>query len=418
MVNIKRYCEIVNNFFNEMQINEIARETKFMKRLRKILPFEFLKSSMTMSLHGLPSLEELSSIFSKTGNIVSKQAIHTKVNSAGVAFSEKVLEGLISTIFECRTTAASIGDAIKHIIVVDSTRTGNARKKANVGKLQTVVDVLSKQIRSFKFTPENKNDQSYKDYLEFSDRGTLCISDLGYFSTKSLATIKQSSGLFLCRCSRRVGIKETSGAKVNLANLLEKSTSDVIDIEVNVGNEHKVSCRLIATKLNEEQQKKRDEHMERKLRRDSRWPKTRSELDNWNIFITNLPSTYSPRCCYNLYAMRWQIELMFKSMKSAGLKIEDGGITSLDKVMLHMKLIVLTLVTYIISISDGVEHISLNKALKRIHIELYELITKLGKWTLQRIVNVLEVLKKFARTSCNEGRPSTIQILRQVKFYA
>ena len=86
---------------------------------------------------------------------------------------------------------------------------------------------------------------------------------------------------------------------------------------VNLGKHEKFSCRLIAIRLSEEAYEKRMRNFDSKQRRRQiKIGEKKDVLNEWNLFVTNLPETIKAEQINELYFLRWQIELFFKALKS------------------------------------------------------------------------------------------------------
>ncbi|MCP4458818.1 MAG: transposase [Cytophagales bacterium] len=84
-----------------------------------------------------------------------------------------------------------------------------------------------------------------------------------------------------------------------------------MDLEVYIGNEIKHPVRLIAHKLDEKQTNKRVNKTRGKKRKALEKGEPMSQL---NVFVTNVPASIcSAQQLYELYTIRWQIELIFKT---------------------------------------------------------------------------------------------------------
>jgi RNA recognition motif-containing protein len=76
-------------------------------------------------------------------------------------------------------------------------------------------------------------------------------------------------------------------------------------------------CRLVAIKLDEESFSKRVRNLLEKKRKSPRVKvKINDILNKWTIFVTNLNTKVKPEDLLKLYSSRWQIELLFKAMKT------------------------------------------------------------------------------------------------------
>ncbi|MCP4134386.1 MAG: hypothetical protein GY754_25660, partial [bacterium] len=104
---------------DEEQINEIARETGFMKRKRVIQPFEFILSLVFHTAIKIPvSLRDIVSLIDKN---VSRTAIHKKFTENSSLFFRKCLEYLTRQNVQSNKIESPLLDKFNNIVLADST---------------------------------------------------------------------------------------------------------------------------------------------------------------------------------------------------------------------------------------------------------------------------------------------------------
>jgi Transposase DDE domain len=147
----------------------------------------------------------------------------------------------------------------------------------------------------------------------------LQLADLGYFSLNKFARWSRQGVYWLSRFTSGTVIRNAQGRRLDLHRLLQAAQSDV-DVEVVLGGEEKVKCRLIARRVPAEVAELRRARLKKKSERRGDRPSPVSlALADWNILVTNLPrKLMSVTEAIALYRLRWQIELVFKLWKSQG----------------------------------------------------------------------------------------------------
>lgn len=148
---------------------------------------------------------------------------------------------------------------------------------------------------------------------------TLLIRDLGYFGPQSFNELSQRDIYFISRAKSQWNfyIKEdgvlnpltTSGIIQKLNGQKEK----YLDLDVYVGKQALAPVRLVANLLTEEQAQERlkKKAANRKLGGDA------LESIGLNLFVTNVErEKCDALAIYDLYTLRWQVELIFKTWKS------------------------------------------------------------------------------------------------------
>jgi len=79
-----------------------------------------------------------------------------------------------------------------------------------------------------------------------------------------------------------------------------------------------VRCRLICLRVSEQVANERRRRLLKKARKKGRTPSnTHLALCDWTLLVTNVAETILPvEMAWRLYSLRWQIELLFKQLKS------------------------------------------------------------------------------------------------------
>lgn len=161
-------------------------------------------------------------------------------------------------------------------------------------------------------------------------KGSLRISDLGYFNVAVFATMVTAGEHFLSRLQYGTHVLLTGGEAVDLLPWLEKQRGPFIDQSILLGEAQRLGCRLIAWRLPEEQANLRRQKLRRdtKEKRGSEPCAGRLAWCDWTILVTSLPlEMLTPKEAVVLYRARWQVELLFKRWKSQGLTAELSGST-------------------------------------------------------------------------------------------
>ena len=194
--------------------------------------------------------------------------------------------------------------------------------------------------------------------------------------------------------------------KFDLRTFLSKVEETQLELPIFLGA-FKFPCRLVAIKLPEEAHQKRLKNLKEKHRKDPRSKDNPSDLLNqWTIFVTNLPHSVSPETLLNLYGARWQIELFFKMMKTfLNLrKIHDTN-QSRASISLYISLIAVTLLSSIAMTLKSKE-ISLHKAAS-IFVKNVRVFFDIIRNAQCAISWMRNLLSKFALKESRPNRPST-----------
>jgi IS4 transposase len=148
----------------------------------------------------------------------------------------------------------------------------------------------------------------------------LLIRDLGYFAPKVLKEINRRDIYFISRAKSqwrfyiKQGNKQIVLTTQDIINKLKNQKEKYLDIEVVVGAEARTPVRLIANLLSDEQTAKR---LKKKTENRGKPGKDAQEGVCLNLFVTNIAKDKcEASTIYQLYTLRWKIELIFKTWKS------------------------------------------------------------------------------------------------------
>jgi hypothetical protein len=316
--------------FCEKSINELAIETKFMKRFSgKITPLEFLTLVVFGASNGYTSYNDLAFRQEAHGGAsVTRQAIAQRFTAACQAFFEKILMRMTSNksgVTNEISLAKSGG--YKRIIVQDSTvirlpmhlfknfsGVSNGTSKVCNARIQAVIDLLSGQFLFFSIDAYSKNDLVASPELELQE-GDLILRDRGYLIYDEFERHIEAKADCIFRHKHKLIYRDVkTDEKIDLTQLLE--THGELDMEVLLNNPQRTRVRLVAAPVNEETANLR----RMKLRNDQKGHNPSAEnlkLMSWTIFITTITKeTADFKQLHKTYAIRWRIEMIFKSWKS------------------------------------------------------------------------------------------------------
>jgi hypothetical protein len=266
-----------------------------------------------------------------SGFTVSKQAVENRMNFETSTMARMVLENEIrKSIFARQSKKKGTKSKFSSIKVEDSTvinlpqelavafpgnvSLGKKKSQIKIHALYNQTENIFHFLNLHSFTT---NDQSLaRVALDHVHPGDLILRDMGFLVLDILSEIDKNGGFFISRKHPVIKALDVgSGKELALVRLLRQKR--FLDQEVLLGKAQKVKMRLIAIPL----PKDRASARRRKARRDRdkrlNHDKNYYELLGYLIFITNIPQT---KCTVeeikDLYGLRWQIEIIFKSWKS------------------------------------------------------------------------------------------------------
>jgi hypothetical protein len=332
---------MLTDFFASDDIEATARRTGFVQRTSKMTGKLFL-ALVTFGVwsEAETTLVQLAAKVTQLGQQVdiSPEAIHQRMNQKAMAFLQDMLRQALAKVQGLEQVCdEGLFPAFTKVYIADSTGfelpealhktfpgAGGSAAKAGA-KIQAVWDYKSSVFGHFALTPWNIPDQRYIDQVvALAYTGVLFIFDLGYFKVKALANIAMAGAYFFCRLNHQTNLYETvagHACPVKLAAFLTtvEHTRPLLEKAVSLGAKECVASRLIAVRMPEaivtERRRIARKHAKKKGYTPSQ---AHLALLAWNLFITNVPHTiWKTETIVNVYPLRWQIELIFKSWKSA-----------------------------------------------------------------------------------------------------
>lgn len=307
------------------------------KRERELSGFDFF----VLLVFGLVSSTSpsLGSLVSLLNYRISKQALNKWYTKEAVRFFQKIFSYICRIKFD-NSLPISVLSYFSSLLVCDSTwwelfasseledafkKFGGSHSKNPQCKLQLVFDYSTGSIEQFELDKSTKDDTRMGDkLLELLQCKSLILVDLGYFSLKFFHKVAAKGAFFISRFRYETNIYDDKKKKLDLLAILDDTTEEQVELDVLVGVEDKLDlrCRVIAEKLPRHIQEKRKENYRTQCRKAGRKPQERHlQLLSWNLFFTNIPEKIMPASLILIvYTIRWQIELIFKTLKSV-LKI-------------------------------------------------------------------------------------------------
>lgn len=288
-----------------------------------------------------PSLEQHAfSIGSDSAIKVTKQAVAKRFNDKAVKFILKLFETFLAHKINSYHLSTAYGNLFSAIRIMDSTEFKLPENMASsfpgydgdgtssCAAIQFEYEILSKEIKCMTLTHARESDKSYADNrMKDIKPSELIVRDLGYYSLDSYDKIEAQGAFYISRLKSQANIYEKTEEGYQrllpqeLIRRIKKSKRVYFDQTVYIGAETKKKVRLMAWLLDEPAQQRR---LQRKQNRKGK-NKITAEDKVWsqlNVFITNVDAeSLSVEQAYNLYRVRWQVELVFKTWKSI-LKID------------------------------------------------------------------------------------------------
>ena len=326
------------NHFNPEEIEQLARNKKFVQRDSKLNGTTFLSLIIfnSNSLHD-ESLNDLTIALHKNHGVdISKQGLDDRFNAKAVQFLTAALENLLRQQLAEKISFRNCIE-FRRILIKDSVcfqideslaehypGSGGSGSKANV-RIQFEYDLLDGKIIDLSLNAFNDQDARNSVLtLDVVNDGDLIVRDLAYMHLESLQGIVKKIGHFLCRLNTQAKVyQEQDGEMVTLdfsgiVKAMRQHNIRQIEETVFIGKDQELRVRLFIYLLPgavyNERIRKANLSAKNKGRQLNKEYKARAGL---NLFITSAPEELiSIETAWQIYTLRWQVELTFKVWKS------------------------------------------------------------------------------------------------------
>lgn len=277
-------------------------------------------------------------MFEQSGNDISKVGIHKRFNESAVNFFKTVLSQLLSgfTDSTCKNkcispfSAVNIKDSSKFRLSKNLAEQfpsyGSYGKKSALMNIQYEYDLISGTWKTLEFTQARRNDQlDSKETRNDIIPGSLNIRDLGYVTMGYLQSVLFKDAYFLNRLPKTniyTLDKNEEWLQIDwkeIDNKIKKYNLGQLELEVYIGKKEKLKSRLVIFPMP-------DNVVKERLRVAKQGGKRKKGYQlsdeyrikaHYNIFITNVSQDIiSTSEIKQVYSLRWQIELVFKTWKS------------------------------------------------------------------------------------------------------
>lgn len=333
-------------------LQELAKKVGFVQRTSKYQAKDLIALCVWLSQKvASTSLTQLCSCLeSSTGVLISPEGLNQRFNPSAVKLLQHIFTSLLTQkLYNSHVLPHRYASQFQRIRILDSTTfqlpdvfasayqgSGGSSHTAGV-KIQLEYDLLSGQFLHVHSGPGKQNDRTYgSTCLQTVQTGDLCIRDLGYFDLEDLHQMGERGAYYISRLKLNTRIYIRNPNPEYFKNGLVKKQTEYIQLDmeeimhqlkpeqtyeisgVYIGQNQKLPTRVIIHRLTEEQTQKRWENQALKEKKKGIVMKERSKrLSAINVYITNASVKDVPMGhVHDLYSLRWQIELLFKTWKS------------------------------------------------------------------------------------------------------
>lgn len=318
----------LHDFFSNETIQTTATQTGAFERKRKLTPLAFTVALGFLKADTIAYSDIAADIQLATGEKISAQAISDKVKKSEAMFKTLVATAIARSKSLPTTERFKIA-GVADILVGDASTialrnslqtifpgTGGNGPKASV-KLHGLFNLTTSQMPYLALTEGTRSDQTTKeDHIAISKEGDLLTRDLGYFELDDLQKLKNNRRFFISRIPLKIRhFAESSGEPLDIWDVLASTKGYLFERTLMLGEENFLT-RVIALRLPRKKWRTRL----KELRKEKGRQLTRREetQTKWNLLTTNLSTEQaSAETIQKLYELRWQIELLWKALKTS-----------------------------------------------------------------------------------------------------
>lgn len=294
----------------EARVNALAYQSAAFSRRREIeSPSQLLQLLLTWAV-AERSLRETAALAAEAEMAdVSDVALMKRFARAG-----KWLGALLAE-------AMDVGMAKRpamRVRVVDATAIQRRGSRGTDARLHLSLDLGTNCFEAVELT-ESKGAESTERFTFTT--GELVLADRGYARRGDLAAVARQGAHFIVRLPwSNVPLERADGSSFDLFEALgslAEAEPGEFGVVFRAPDGEPICCRLVAIRKSEAAAaKSRQQLIKQKSRQQRRVEGRTLEAAGYVFVLTNLPASISAASVLELYRLRWQIEIKFKTLKS------------------------------------------------------------------------------------------------------
>jgi len=326
----------------EEEATELGKESGFVQRRSKMTATKFVETRVVGLLERPEaSLNELVAVSAELGVAISEPGLQERINRKGVELLARLLKKMLERLQNPVSLPGEVLRQFSAIYVLDSsivtlppsmqeTFAGFASPGSEAAvKFQLSYEYLRGNLAALEMETGRTTDQRCTLAVRLAQVGSLHLEDLGYFDQDDLATIDQAGAFFVTRLKYGTHLyrQRHDPTPVDLLSTLRAQTDPRYEQQVYVGARQHLAVRLVCQRLPEQAvAQRRRKALAAARKKGHTCSQAYLEWLSWNIFITNTHSLQlSFEQILHFYAIRWQIELIFKVWKSQARLAQTGS---------------------------------------------------------------------------------------------
>lgn len=280
------------------------------------------KASFNQLAMALAGIEEKS---------LSKQAFHKRTDRCATRFMCGVVAKALALRWNEAGAQGGMLEGFGRVIVEDSSQRpmpaanhenfpahGNGHGETAGAKFDLGFDLKTGEpVEASLHLATTQDREIGPDLVEEIRCGDLVLRDMGYFSAREFARIEDRDAFWLSRLPATTGATDERG--LTLEERLRRSRCKRVEFHARLGKSGH-PARLVAMRAERPVAERRRRERREAARKQGRTPSADTLLrDGWHIIVTNIPEEkMGSATLFDLYAQRWQIEIVFRAWKQSG----------------------------------------------------------------------------------------------------
>jgi len=319
--------------------DDLGRSTGFIQRQRKFSGSSFAQMLVCGALGEAElSYTDLQQYAALEGLEISAQGIEERFTPVACEFMQALLEAAVHEVVQSYLSVAiPIVERFAGVYIRDSSiinlpsslqdqwsGVGNQNGATAALKLQVRLEYASGAVDGPALQAGRVADRRTPYTYTDEPRGSLSLSDLGYFSLVELQAREQAGQYVVLRYKCGTGLYTEDGQRLDLLAWLRQLKEPCAELPVLVGATERVPLRLLAEKVPPEVLEQRHRQLREYARKKQATLKAETlALAEWTLILTNVPAPELTLAeAKVLLYLRWQVELLFKLWKSV-LKVDE-----------------------------------------------------------------------------------------------
>lgn len=261
----------------------------------------------------------------------SKQAVHKRLGRAATEFMLDVVAKSLALRWSVSDREDDMLRAFGRVIVEDSSQRrvpvanhedfpahGNGQGKTAGAKFDFAFDLKTGEpVEASLHLATTQDREIGPDLVDSIRCGDLMLRDMGYYSAGEFARIEECGALWLSRLPATTGATDQRGRTIE--ERLRSCRGNRVEFQARLGKDGHLA-RLVAVRAERALAERRRRERRAAALKQGRTPSDDTLLrDGWHIMVTNIPGEkMDSRVLFELYAQRWQIEIVFSAWKQSG----------------------------------------------------------------------------------------------------